>query len=99
MWDKPFLYKRCVNQMIRKYVLEIKVDAILEQCHSSAHMGHFGGDRIVAKILQFGFYWLTLFKYAYEFATNCDWCQCMGNVSKQHEMPLSNILEVKLFDV
>ena len=50
-------------------------------------------------MLQLGFYWPTLFKDAYTFVACCDRCQRVGNISKRHEMPLQNILEVELFDV
>ena len=31
--------------------------------------------------------------------SRCDRCQRIGNISKRHEMPMNNILEVELFDV
>ncbi|XP_019173871.1 PREDICTED: uncharacterized protein LOC109169443 [Ipomoea nil] len=61
--------------------------------------GHFSGKKTASKVLQSGFYWPTLFKDAYEFCAKCDKCQRTGNISKRHEMPLSNILVVDLFDV
>jgi len=60
--------------------------------------GHFGAIKTVAKVLQSGFYWPTLFKDAYAHVKACDACQRMKNLSKRNEMPL-NILEVELFDV
>ncbi|XP_022870126.1 uncharacterized protein LOC111389438 [Olea europaea var. sylvestris] len=60
---------------------------------------HFGASKIAAKILQSGFYWPTLFKGTFEFVKRYDRCQCTGNISRRHEMPLNNILEVELFDV
>jgi hypothetical protein len=40
-----------------------------------------------------------MFKDAYAFVTACDRCRHTGNISRQNEMPLQNILEVELFDV
>ena len=40
-----------------------------------------------------------LSKDAYEFVKYCDMCQRTRNISQKHEMPLTNILEVELFDV
>ena len=57
------------------------------------------GDITAFKVLQLGFYWPTLFKDTHAFAKSCDRCQRTGNVSKRHEMPLTSILEVELFDV
>ena len=51
------------------------------------------------KILQSGFYWSTIFKYAYNFAKACNKCQRAVNISKRNEMPQHVILEVEIFDV
>ena len=40
-----------------------------------------------------------MFKDAYAFVIACDRCRHTGNISRQNEMPLQNILEVELFDV
>ena len=61
--------------------------------------GHFGGQRIAAKVVQSGFYWPNLFKDAHQFVSTCDKCQRMGSISKKDESPMSTILEVKLFDL
>ncbi|KAL5554123.1 hypothetical protein UlMin_041524 [Ulmus minor] len=98
-WDEPFLFKQCADQMIRRCIPIEETDSILQQCHSSPYGGHFGGMRTANKVLQAGFYWPTLFKDAHSCVLQCDRCQRMGNVSRKHEMPLNNILEVELFDV
>ena len=85
--------------MIRRCVLDEEIPHILHCCHVAAYRGHFGGYRTVAKVLQSGYYWPTIFKDAYEFAKCCDRCQRIGNISQRHEMPLTNILEVEIFDV
>ncbi|KAL5569425.1 hypothetical protein UlMin_026000 [Ulmus minor] len=97
--DFPFLFKQCADQMIRRCIPREETDSILQQCHSSPYGGHFGGVRTANKVLQAGFYWPSLFKDAHSFASQCDRCQIMGNISRKHEMPLNNILEVELFDV
>ncbi|XP_073300484.1 uncharacterized protein [Primulina huaijiensis] len=73
LWDDPFVYKRCADQVIRRCVDGVEAHEILEQCHSSPYGGHFGASRTAAKRL--------------------------GNISRHHELPLKNILEVELFDV
>ncbi|XP_075497927.1 uncharacterized protein LOC142535526 [Primulina tabacum] len=40
-----------------------------------------------------------LFKDSYTLVKSCDKCQRVGNISRRHELPLTNILEVELFDV
>ncbi|KAL5570863.1 hypothetical protein UlMin_020460 [Ulmus minor] len=98
-WDEPYLFKQCADQMIRRCISKEEMEPILQQCHASPYGGHFGGIRTANKILQAGFYWPTLFRDAHAFAMQCDRCQRMGNISRKHEMPLNNILEVELFDV
>ena len=53
----------------------------------------------MAKVLQSGFYWPSLFKDAHQFVSICDKCQRMGGISKQDEPPMRTILEVELFDL
>ncbi|KAL4333445.1 hypothetical protein GQ457_07G007050 [Hibiscus cannabinus] len=98
-WDKPYLFKQCADQIIRRCIPEEEQQMILEQCHSAPYGGHFGGNITAAKVLQSGFYWPTLHKDAQLFCQQCDRCQRTGNISKRNEMPLQNILEVELFDV
>ncbi|XP_024033498.1 uncharacterized protein LOC112095624 [Citrus clementina] len=86
-------------QVIRRCASEEEIPYILESCHVAAYGGHFGGHRTAAKILQSGYYWPSIFKDAYEFAKCCDRCQRTGNITQRHEMPLTNILEVKIFDI
>ena len=59
----------------------------------------FGSAMTVAKVLQYDFYWPTLFKDACTFVTSYDRCQRTSNISKKNEMPLNNMLEIELFDV
>ena len=78
---------------------DMEMESILRHCHEKEVRGHFGGARTIAKVLQLGFYWPTLFKDSFWMIQECDQCQRMGNISKRDEMPLNNILVVELFDV
>ena len=40
-WEKPFLFKYCADQIIRKCVPEEEQQGILNHCHESACGGHF----------------------------------------------------------
>ena len=75
------------------------MSSILYHCHSLQCGGHFGCSRTAPKVHQCGFFWPTLFRDAHSFVKSCDRCQRMGNVSEKNEMPLTGVLEVKLFDV
>ena len=85
--------------MIRRCVPEEEFHDILTHCHSLECGGHFSSSKTVAKVWQSGFYWLTIYQDARKFVKKCDKCQRVGNISKRNEMPLTNILEVELFDV
>ena len=91
--------KMGADQIIRRCVPDEEVPNILHHCHSSSYGGHFVTQRIAAKVLQSGFFGLTLFRDAYAYVKSCDRCQRVGNISRRHEWPLNNIMEVEIFDV
>ncbi|CAN6570916.1 unnamed protein product [Malus baccata var. baccata] len=99
VWDEPYLFKYCPDQIIRRCVPESEQQSILTFSHTLACGGHFGAKKTSLKVLQSGFFWPTLFKDAFDFCSKCDRCQKMGNISRRNEMPLNNILVVELFDV
>ena len=98
-WEEPLLYKRCGDGLIRRCIPQDEVHDVLKHCHSLDVGGHFGASKTTSKVLQFSFWWLTLFKDARKFVLQCDRCHRMGNLFKKHEMPLKGILEVEIFDV
>ena len=73
--------------------------SILQACHSSPIGGHHAGDQIARKVLQSGYYWPSIFKDAYDLVKTCNQCQCQGSISKCHEIPMTKMQEVELFDV
>ncbi|CAL2256064.1 unnamed protein product [Prunus armeniaca] len=99
VWDEPFLFKHCPDQLIRRCVPEEEQESILRHSHELACGGHFGAKKTILKILQSGFFCPTLFKDAFNFCVKCDRCQRMGNISRRNKMPLKNILFVEIFDV
>ncbi|RVW13079.1 Retrovirus-related Pol polyprotein from transposon opus [Vitis vinifera] len=48
-WKKPFLFKYCANQIIRKCVPEEEQQGILSHCHESACGGHFASQKTTMK--------------------------------------------------
>ena len=89
----------CLDHLIKKYVPNEEISDILQYCHTAAYGGHFGGHKTTTKVLQPGYYWLSIFKDSYEFVKCCNRCQRAGNISQKHEILLANILEEELFDV
>ncbi|KAI5349377.1 hypothetical protein L3X38_002264 [Prunus dulcis] len=100
IWDEPFLFKHCLDILIRKSIAKEEQESILKHSHKLACGGHFGAKKTALKILQSGLFWPTLFKDAFNFCVNlCDRCQMMGNISRGNQMTWNNILIVELFDV
>nr|XP_009779579.1 PREDICTED: uncharacterized protein LOC104228750 [Nicotiana sylvestris] len=74
-WDEPYLYKQYVDQLMRRCIPKKEVELVLYNFHASPYGGHHGGDRTTAKVLQYGFFWPTLFKDAHAFGKKCEQCQ------------------------
>nr|KAJ0220976.1 hypothetical protein LSAT_V11C200050660 [Lactuca sativa] len=99
VWDEPYLWKYCANQLIRQCVDQHEVPSILTFCHSYACGGHFGPQRTARKVLESGFYRPSIFRDSYVFYASCDKCQKMGSLSSKNQMPLNPILVCEIFDV
>ncbi|CAN6583778.1 unnamed protein product [Malus baccata var. baccata] len=99
VWDDPYLWKFCPDQIIRRCVHDSECHSILSFCHTYACGGHFGTQRTTLKVLQCGFYWPSIFKDAKTFCLTCDKCQRMGGISAKDQMPQVSILNVEIFDV
>ncbi|CAN6552298.1 unnamed protein product [Malus baccata var. baccata] len=99
VWDDPYLWKFCPDQIIRRCVHDSECHSILSFCHTYACGGHFGTQRTALKVLQCGFYWPSIFKDAKTFCLTCDKCQRMGGISAKDQMPQVSILNVEIFDV
>ena len=78
---------------------EEEQQGILSHCHENACGGHFASQKTAMKVLQYGFYWPSLFKDAHTICRECEKCQRLGKISRRHVMPLNPILVVDLFDV
>ncbi|KAG9458326.1 hypothetical protein H6P81_002834 [Aristolochia fimbriata] len=61
-WEDPYLYKICLDQVIRRCVPETEFESILKHCHDGEAGGHFSSNRTAAKVMQSGFYWPTLYQ-------------------------------------
>lgn len=62
-----WLYRRGLDGVLRRCVMEDEVPSILSACHDSACGGHFSGQLTGQKILRAGYYWPTLFKDAHTY--------------------------------
>ena len=98
-WDDPFLFRVCIDQIIRCCVSHEEGRKILFHCHSGLTRSHYSANRTSQKVLEVGFNWPSVFRDAHDFVVACDRCQITGNISKWDEMPQKFILECKVFDV
>ncbi|KAM1325654.1 hypothetical protein ACFX2H_046331 [Malus domestica] len=99
VWDDPYLWKYCPDQIVRRCVPNSDFNSILAFCHSYACGGHFGTQRTALKVLESGFYWPTLFKDARMFCLTCDRCQRTGSIGAKDQMPQAPIFNFEIFDV
>ncbi|KAK9072138.1 hypothetical protein SSX86_008570 [Deinandra increscens subsp. villosa] len=99
VWDEPYLWKYCADQVMRRCVEKSEVPSILDFCHSQACGGHFGPKRTAHKVLESGFYWPSIFLDSYMFCKSCERCQKTGNLRSKDQMPLTPILVCEIFDV
>jgi hypothetical protein len=72
---------------------------IIERCHSSPYGGHYGAFSPHEKIWQSGFFWPTMYEDTKNFVRRCRACERHGNINSRDAMPLTNNLQIELFDV
>ncbi|PIN21706.1 DNA-directed DNA polymerase [Handroanthus impetiginosus] len=99
VWDDPYLWKHCSDQIIRRCESESEIPSILSFCHSYAYGGHFGPKRTARKVLECGLFWPNLFHDAYMFCKTCGSCQKTGALGHRDQMPLIPILFCEIFDI
>jgi hypothetical protein len=81
--------KKDVDVIVRRCVPEHEQQDIIRKWYSSAYGGHHPGTRTRAKVLQFNFYWPTLFKDLAEFVKYYDeYPRATSNIGKRQEMPI-----------
>nr|GEZ65685.1 reverse transcriptase domain-containing protein [Tanacetum cinerariifolium] len=87
------------NQIIRRCVAGQEAIDILKACHSGPIGGHYEANYTAKKVFDSGFYWLTIYKDAFELVKHCDSCQRQGKISQRDEMPQNSIQVCEIFDV
>nr|GFA80590.1 hypothetical protein [Tanacetum cinerariifolium]GFA83394.1 hypothetical protein [Tanacetum cinerariifolium] len=53
-WDDPYLFRTCVDQIIRRYVAGKEAIDILNACHSGPTGGHYGANYTAKKVFDSG---------------------------------------------
>nr|GEX14375.1 reverse transcriptase domain-containing protein [Tanacetum cinerariifolium] len=72
---------------------------ILKACHNGPIGGHHGPNYTAKKVLDSGFYWLTIYRDAHDLVKSCDACQRQGKISQRDEMTQNSIQVCEIFDV
>nr|GEU64924.1 reverse transcriptase domain-containing protein [Tanacetum cinerariifolium] len=98
-WDDPFLFKICVDQVIRRCVHGQEAVDILKACHNGPTGGHYGPNYTAKNVFDSGFYWPTIYRDAHDLVKSCDACQRQGKISQRDEMPQNSIQVCEIFDV
>ena len=99
IWDDPFLFRVCADQVIRRCVYGKEIFQILQHCHEGLTGGHQAANYTARKVLDAGFYWPTIYQDARTFVQVCDSCQRSGKLSARDEMPQTSIQTVEIFDI
>ncbi|RDX70288.1 Retrovirus-related Pol polyprotein, partial [Mucuna pruriens] len=85
VWDDPYLWRLCSDQVIHRCILDTEINSILQYCHAAPGGGHYGSTWTARKVLDCG--------EAYQLASTCEKCQKAGMaITKRHEMPQQPIL-------
>nr|GEW70064.1 reverse transcriptase domain-containing protein [Tanacetum cinerariifolium] len=89
-WDDPFLFKICVDQVIRRCVHGKEAIDILKGCHNGPTGGHHGLNYTAKKVFDSGFYWLTIYRDAHNLVKSCDPFQRQGKISQPKALPTND---------
>lgn len=92
------LYRRGLDGILRRCVVEAEVESILSACHDSACGGHFSGQLTGQKVLRAGYFWPTLFQDAHKYVRKCDACQRFARNDLHMQLPLHISLPLVPFE-
>ncbi|GJW64887.1 reverse transcriptase domain-containing protein, partial [Tanacetum coccineum] len=93
-WDKPYAFKLCPDNIVRRCVARDEIHEILAHYHSRPTEGHHSASITGRKVYEAGFFWPSIFKDAKDYVIRCDACQRSGNKSSRSEMPQNNIQDL-----
>ncbi|GKA29881.1 reverse transcriptase domain-containing protein [Tanacetum coccineum] len=98
-WDDPYLFRTCVDQIIRRCVHGQEALKILKAFHEGPTGGHHSANLITRKVFDAGFFWPTIYRDAYTMIKSYDTCQRQGKISQRDEIPQNSIQVYEIFDV
>ncbi|GKB92044.1 reverse transcriptase domain-containing protein [Tanacetum coccineum] len=68
IWDDPYLFRICDDQIFRRCMDGKEAMDILEACHHGPTGGHHGPNYTAKKVFDSGFFWLTIYRDAHDMA-------------------------------
>nr|GEW25929.1 reverse transcriptase domain-containing protein [Tanacetum cinerariifolium] len=99
LWDDPYLFQICADQIIRWCVHGQEAYDILKACHEGPTGGHHGANFTAKKVFDAGFFCHTIYRDAHNLVKSCDICQRQGKISQRDKMPQNVIQVCEIFDV
>ncbi|RDY10042.1 Retrovirus-related Pol polyprotein from transposon 17.6, partial [Mucuna pruriens] len=98
--DDPYLWRLYSDKFIYRCIPNTEINSVLQFYHSASGGGHHGSTQTARKVLDYGLYWPTTFRDAYQFISTYDKCQkARVAMNRRHEMPQQPILFCEVFDV
>ncbi|GJW75840.1 reverse transcriptase domain-containing protein [Tanacetum coccineum] len=103
-WDDPYLFRICVDQIIRRCMHGQEANDILKLVMKDPLGGHYrcSPQPLTArKYLMPGFllsFRPTIYRDAHTMIKSCDTCQRQGKISQRDEIPQNAIQVCEIFD-
>ncbi|GKE40113.1 reverse transcriptase domain-containing protein [Tanacetum coccineum] len=83
LWDDPYLFRICADQIIRRCVHGQEALDILKACHEGPAGGHHSANLTARKVFDVGFFWPTIYRDAHTMIKSCDTCERQGKISRK----------------
>ncbi|GKF16674.1 hypothetical protein Tco_0061592 [Tanacetum coccineum] len=79
-WDEPYVFRLCLDNVMRRCVAGDEILEILAHCHSGPTKGHHSASVTGRKVYEVGFYWRSIFKDTKYYVMKWDECQKSRNM-------------------
>ena len=80
---KDVLYKRELSRSYLRCLNYEEADYVMREIHEGIYGNHSGARSLVHKVIQAGYYWLTMLKDVQAYVKACNKCQRFSNLIRQ----------------